>query len=373
MNIDIWIDNITSIYNPGKYCFGEDRYTGSIYEYYECYAKMANACYFRYVVTKDKKYFEVGEQYIKKLLTLSNIDSNGYICWGLPFKNWIHKDKSGALLCNAFSIEAIEKYNTEGKYNQIINSSVKWMEALKVNNYKEYYYSYSPQIEDDIYNAEFIGLYSMMLCKMKKFISFEAGNEYLDQLTRLVAKQRKQGFWLYSPQKNDVDLVHQAYCVEYLIKSVIILDTSEEKYSVLYNSIIEGYNFLKNILWKQGIDRYVFQLSDDIGIAEKIKHLILKLMMFFKLDNERHFLKRQGWSCAEALNCACLAKIVGLDSLDFADEIILYIFENLIENDKIYFSERKKEVFVRHSSHIIEAVSYYLFVKEKVKSNDVAK
>ena len=360
-----WLNDSTQKYIPHKLCIGSDRYCVSMMEYYECYAKLANACYYQYHRTRDTNYLNVGRKYITRLIELAHIDpSNGYICWGLPFDNNIHEHYSGALLCNAFALEAIIKYNDVEQYSDVIISALQWMDSMAwCADECEQFYCYSPLIQQDIYNAEIIAMFVFLL--LNKYIGKNV-EKYYKQLKRIIGQQSNKGYWNYSATKIDVDLVHQAYCVEYLTKSLLILKKAREKTDLLDLSVAvdKSYHFLIMQLWRDGLDRYLFRWNDDICLKDKIKYLLLRMIKPFLTNNDKHFLHRQAWGCAATLNCACLARMLQIDS-NTCHFVADYITKKLILPDgSIKFTECNDDIYVRHGAHIIEAMSFYAYLNK---------
>lgn len=359
-NLVNFIDEATDCYKPEVWCIGYDRYCLQEKEYYECYAKMANACYYQYMLKNDYSYFQTGLQYISRLIELARIDpSNGFICWGLPFDNWIHDKNSGALICNAFALEAIMKYNNDHHYDGIIRSAYFWMESLRVDTNSIGYYLYSYKIKEDIYNAEIIAIY--ILLKICCYFRMD-NSKHLEQLERLVKTQSKEGFWYYSPNREDVDMVHQAYCVEYLLKSIKIISVESNIKKFLLDYAKKGLSFLQQNMWNAPTDRYLFRLSDSVKIKTRLKYFLLRILYLVNPNNKK-FLPKQAWSCAAALQASCEAvEIFGKSS--YPDNIIRYIQDFLIdEHGVIKFTEKSDKHFVRHSAHIIEALAYSHLLK----------
>lgn len=348
------LDEVLTRY--GEYICGVDEYFGFECEYPEVYAKFSIALFKKWEKTYNQKYKESAYRYLERMCELG-IETEEWMYWGLPFDWGGTKKEDGFLITTCFCIQALNIWEDD-QWEHIIEKAKSWcftLASIYPNGQAEIFYS--PKLEQHIYNASSMACGTLLECTK---LAPEDKNIVYKVLDCIIYKQKRNGYWNYSDQKCDVDLVHQSYTVEGLIRSYPYISDPELKNNVKI-SIDKGLKFLLNQLPVNAkSERYLFRLLDEEKLGIKIKHLFLRCLRKLH-DDEHHFPSIRCWSYAALLRVLCYGEcFIGEQ---YGKEIDMCL--NQIHNDLftgIYFKYKKNadRNFIRHQAHMVEALSYVL-------------
>ena len=347
------LDEVLAGYS--KYICGLDEYSEIEYEYPEVYAKFSVALFNKWTKTQDKKYRETAYEYLERMCKLG-IETERWAYWGLPFDWGNTEKKDGFLITTCFCVQALNICN-DGRWNNLIRKAIAWcLTLISTSKSGQVEMFYSPKLKQNIYNASAMACGTLLSCRDLKTNDRKLLYKVLEYI---VKKQKKGGYWNYSDIKCDVDLLHQSYTVEGLMRSYLYIDEPELK-RITREAIEKGVNFLI-VQLQENIDkseRYLFRITDDEKGLIKIKHLCLRCMEKI-VPKARRFPFTRCWSYAALLRVLYYGEYI-MD-LNCKKEITLClekIQKDLFAETYFKYSRNCDKNFVRHQAHMVEALSY---------------
>lgn len=340
---------------------GLDQYCQSEEEYPECYAKFIMTLYYKYKLTEDKYYYELAKKYLEYMIQLKN-QHNNYVFWGLPFNWGATSNKDGFLLTTSFCIKAMYLWYKEGiiEHLEILKNSIHWCFTLICdddNNLTKGFY-YSPNLQENIYNATAIACGILSMCK--ELLSDEE-KALLHQVAIGIEQCEKNGYWNYSFHKEDVDLLHQCYISEGMF-DYGYMNRDEKAIKTAISGVdftIKEKNFIK-------IERYLFKFRDKENLKTKIKYMILRIL--YKGNFQQHrFEKPRAWSYGAYVRTLAESYYFSKDEkyLLKLNEVLDHVFLNIIKDEKVMFKEESQHVYVRNTYHLIEALTLMEYILKK--------
>ena len=190
----------------------------------------------------------------------------------------------------------------------------------------------------------------------------------ISSINFIIDFQNYNGSWFYSNNNNfHIDLLHSAYVLEGLLKTrknLEGIDNISKLNKKIDNSINKGISFiLENFTRKDGSfkERALLNL-DNLKVTNcniYLKHKLISLFKYLNLYQEK---ETRLWGYAAFLRVVSLYNYIYNDSIDISDNLN-YILNNLY-NDKLhcfYYRQKEKHIFIRHQSHIFEALSMYIY------------
>ncbi len=344
-------DLIKIVFKNGK-ILGYDQYNNCQLEYAECYAKLLISLYYKYKTYKENFYKDQAAEYIEYMLSLSK-ETKEYIYWGLPY-NWGNTTTcDGFIITTAFCLKSLYLWYSEGVFKEKdkIRKSINWCMSLYTEN-GECGLFYSNKLNKNIYNATSITC--GVLALTKEFMSDDE-MKCIDKIMGSLVNVQKNGYWNYSLNKVDVDLLHQCYTCEGMFEYLHALN--DEK---VLNSVIKGVDFITSNIKFLNIERYFFKLSDPENFKTRIKHLLLKIYCTIKRD-ERRCPKTRAWSYAAYIRTLIHSYIFTNNSIYRynLENTIEYVNENILKNHTVLFKAGVSDTYVRNTYHMLEALCYY--------------
>ena len=247
------IFNILDSFVMNCSAFGIDEYNCNTLEYSECYAKQLIILRNLYDFNKDLKYLDQAKKILETIIN-SGIENERSICWGLPYEWHGNSINDGFLITTCFCIDGISRWTDlfEG-YNEYIKKAINWCFALLFydDNLEEYAFFYAPKIKKNIYNATSIAF--GIISKFNNLFTQENKNK-LASVMMGIHKALKNGYWNYSQDIPEVDLLHQSYTIEGLEIAAIRCDNYNIQ-MVLLKDIEKSISFIskKNVFRKRKI------------------------------------------------------------------------------------------------------------------------
>lgn len=347
------IDEVLSEY--GEYIYGVDEYFEPECEYPEVYAKFAIALFHKWEKKHEQRYKERAYKYLERMCELG-IETEKWFYWGLPF-DWGNTKKSdGFLITTCFCLQALNIWDNK-QWKNIIKKAKAWCFTLVFDcSDGEAGIFYSPKLRQNIYNATAMACGTLLECERGEDKGKTVIFKVLEQIIR---KQKARGYWNYSDEKCDVDLLHQSYTVEGLIRSYPYICDLKLKIKVK-ESIDKGMQFLVKRLYLD-IDkgeRYLFVLSDEEKAGIKFKHCCLRCLRWI-YKNEEHFPATRCWSYAALLRCLYYAE--HYMDMKYKKEMgmcLEKIHTNLFVKSYFKYNRNDRRKFIRHQAHMVEALSY---------------
>ncbi|MDY0278544.1 MAG: hypothetical protein RBQ97_10735 [Acholeplasma sp.] len=351
--LDVLIENLTE----QDIILGYDQYSSDKLEYPECYAMLITTLFYKYQLTNDDYYWKKAESYINRLKEIS-LSEDSHIWWGLPF-NWGETNKcDGFLITTSFVLNSLSLWYNTGKYLDfsLIKGASNWILSLFVSNDTHGFY-YSKKLRTNIYNATSIAIGS--LSQISNLLSNEDRDRLHLAASSLVSIQ-KSGYWNYSKNNSEVDLLHQSYTCEGLFQYSSVFNNENTLKSAIY-----GVNFIMNKLKVNRIERYLFSLRDKEKIRTKIKHLIIKILYIIDPNNFR-FSRPRAWSYAAYIRV--LIYTVKYDENPLIRNRLIHIIEfvhdKILSDTYVRYSENSPIRYVRNECHMLASLAMYEYYIE---------
>ncbi len=334
---------------------GTDEYCSLECEYPEVYAKVSIGLFYKWKMSQEEKYKDKAKLLLNRMSELA-IKSDETACWGLPFDWGDTRKDDGFLITTCFCIQALNLWNFK-QTQKLKEQAINWCFTLVKENIDsaDVDIFYSPKLKINIYNATSLACGTLLECN-------ELSKKQLDILYRavktLIFKQKKEGYWNYSSEKDDVDTLHQSYTVEGLIRCYPHIEEQALKKALL-KTIRRGEKFLVFKLWTQKeTERYLFSLTNNEKKSVKLKHLFLKIFRWLNIGR-KHFPEKRCWSYAAYLRVQYYyaQNIEQIYSCEIK-ECLKKITAELFCNTYMKYTKNNNKNFIRHQAHMIEGLAY---------------
>ncbi len=188
---------------------------------------------------------------------------------------------------------------------------------------------------------------------------FSEEKERLDRIILYIQSEQKRGYWNYSKSKVDVDLLHQCYTCEGILDYGKVTGNND-----LLCTAIHGVKFVMNNIPFFETERYLFNIHDNENVLILCKHVILRGYQRFFPENWR-FTKTRIWSLAALLRVlvTCWVETRELFYEEYADSLVRHIMKEISDSKK-HLLVGNNNLHIRNTYHLLEALSFYLNVKE---------
>lgn len=333
---------------------GKDQYSDLNLEYPECYAMFIISLNYKYRITNNVWYRDQAEKYIGFLLELAN-KTDEEIWWGLPFDWGDTKTSDGFLITTAFCLKALYVWYEDGVFtdNDTIKKVLRYCFSLYCENGEDGF-CYSRKLNKNIYNATSIAV--GVMAQAKEFLSSKQIVKLNKSVDTLIASQ-KHGYWNYSNEKVDVDLLHQCYTCEGIFEYANRFDSHEA-----LKAALTGVDFIVDNMNVEKMERYLFKLSDPEKKTTKLKYLLLRAYSILNTEDIR-FSKPRAWSFGAYIRVLIYSYSFSKEKkyLKVLNDLISYFNSNLILDKSILFSVNSKDSYVRNTFHILHSLCQYEF------------